>query len=278
MSGGWELPTEIALFEGVGALTASSAGTSITSSGSANTKGSWTQLIAATTRDAAFVVVNPILNGGASNISYGIDIGVGGAGSENPVITNFPAFFSPSQQVFAASAILPVRIPAGSRVSARCQSSGLSAAIGIVLQLGDSSLASADFAQIAEAVGFNTATTLGTAVDGGGTANTKGSYAQIVASAAATYRGFLVVIDTLNTTASALNGKLLDIAIGAAASEQVIVPNIAIALNNGVGNQPQVLGPFWVPIPEGTRLSARCQCSSNAADSRKLGITLMGLR
>lgn len=101
-------------------------------------------------------------------------------------------------------------------------------------------------------------TTLGTTVTASATPHTKGSYAQILASTAFDVFGFWVDIN--NTTASNTNtSSLLDISIGAAASEQVIVSNLLCGWRAGSTTaQPQ--GHYFpIFIPKGTRVAARCQ-------------------
>jgi hypothetical protein len=59
---------------------------------------------------------------------------------------------------------------------------------------------------------------------------------------------------------------LMDFAIGAAASEQIVIPDLYLGASVNVTVMgPKVFGPFDIPIPSGSRLAARCQCVSGGA-------------
>lgn len=103
----------------------------------------------------------------------------------------------------------------------------------------------------------------GTTVTASGTTHTKGSYAQLIASTGRPSYGITIVIH--NVGAASTNARMLvDIAIGAAASEQVIIPNL-LAGNASAWNAASNGGTcyhFPIAIPSGVRISARCQAST----------------
>ena len=66
----------------------------------------------------------------------------------------------------------------------------------------------------------------GSTIDAGGTANTKGSYTQMVASTSRDYCALAWCMDSLNVTPANTANFLVDVAIGGAGSEQVIVSNL----------------------------------------------------
>ncbi len=104
----------------------------------------------------------------------------------------------------------------------------------------------------------------------GGAANVKGAYAEIyVATEFETSLLFLM----LHTIAA--SDYLVDIAIGAAGSEVIIIPDIIIR-NTGSQFQPPVV---WYPValPPGTRLAARAQSASTFAQNRTLDIIIYGV-
>lgn len=87
-------------------------------------------------------------------------------------------------------------------------------------------------------------------------ANTKGSYVDLIASTAFQAHWLLVFVGE----ASASGDFLIDIAIGAAASEQVILANIS-TMSQAKNNEPRYfLVPL--PVPAGTRISARAQATT----------------
>ena len=94
-----------------------------TPSATANTKGSWTQLIAATTFDAIQVRVDMYLQTVfAAAESIAIDIGIGASGSEYVLIPNL-MFSTPGQfQSMKCQYNFPLQIKAGQRIAVRSQS------------------------------------------------------------------------------------------------------------------------------------------------------------
>jgi hypothetical protein len=127
-------------------------------------------------------------------------------------------------------------------------------------------------------MGFQSATTKGTTVTCAGSANTKGSYAQVTASTSYDYIGLGFALDSQALTSG--NGAvwLMDIAIGAAASEKIILPDWAFAVYNQTSYLlPATCHPPFLPmkIPAGTRLSARCQ---SGLASASCGVTIYGVR
>lgn len=108
------------------ANTSTSLGVQLTKPGSANTKGAWTQLTSSCPQPLSAVVIS--MQGGAtSNWNSGtfilVDIGIGAAGSESAVISNFPAVMgsNPESVGFFAPTTQAVSIPAGVRIAARYQ-------------------------------------------------------------------------------------------------------------------------------------------------------------
>lgn len=97
----------------------------------------------------------------------------------------------------------------------------------------------------------------GTNITASATIHTKGSYTQLIASTTYDWHGFWIY--AINTaTSAAATDLLLDVAVGAAASEQVILPNWMVGWSPAV-----TLGPrrMFVPIfiPRGRRIAARSQ-------------------
>lgn len=109
--------------------------------------------------------------------------------------------------------------------------------------------------------------TTGTLVTGGA-ANTKGAYATISAAIPFSAVGIIVSVGSKSATGD----YLLDIAIGAAASESIIIPNLSVT-------GPAYSAAFYYfPIrrlPAGVRLAARCQ-STSASATLGVYVTLIG--
>lgn len=116
-----------------------------------------------------------------------------------------------------------------------------------------------------DAAGLNTGSSTGVSVTTGA-ANTKGSYAELAASTSYDAQGFFVTAGKASDTAT---DTLFDIAIGAAASEQIIIGNLF-----GSGKNDRALRYYCsIPIPAGSRIAARAQ-SVSATVTARIGLTL----
>ncbi len=102
----------------------------------------------------------------------------------------------------------------------------------------------------------------GTRATGHASTNTKGSWTQVNASLPFDSYGFWIAIAG-TATAATLTDVLLDIGIGAASSEIVLVPDL---LAGWIGTPTQSLRTLWIPlfIPKGTRVAVRCQAQIGA--------------
>ena len=113
----------------------------------------------------------------------------------------------------------------------------------------------------------------GTALTNSGVAHTKnGTYTQLVASSPFDAHGFLVQLSV--NSAGTNQSYLVDIAIGASSAEVVIVPNLLF--DTGLSaSYPH--GVIWIPIPipAGTRISARQQ-NNTTTGTLRVSVILLG--
>ncbi len=244
-------------------------GVTITANASNNTKGSYTQLVASTPFACQMIQVSIQAGTSAADITYLLDIATGGAGSETDIVANL---LVDNQNTISANEsvrqfIVPIAIASGVRLSARCQcstgSDTLEIAVTLISTNGAPGLTSA------VTVGASTGTSRGTQIDPGGTANTKGSWVQMVASTASTYQWLMLMMDNFGQTSPAASARwAIDIGTGGAGSEVVLVPDLRVAR----GTTPIVCAPTMYPIltyiPSGTRVAVRASCSINTATSR----------
>lgn len=108
--------------------------------------------------------------------------------------------------------------------------------------------------------------TFGTRLTASATAHAKGSYSQLVASTAYDVHGLTLVIAGSGVSATRTD-MMLDLAIGGAGSEVVILPELLCGWRSAPGAGPQdIFLPFF--IPKGTRIAARLQSliSSDVVD------------
>lgn len=277
MAGGWMVRPQWSNPISLAAVTSGgTGGGTLTSGAAANTKGGWTQVVAATTGDAQWVVLQVLKPYGTSPNSYGIDIGIGAAGSEVALVSNL-TLAGGTQPLVAYQ--LPLTIPAGSRIALRSQNNTASAPCYYTMQtFADSAFGGVSGSAI-DTFGFNASVTLGTALDPGATANTKGAWAQLVASTPAAIAGIVASFDTQGRTTGTSNiDYLFDIAIGASGSERIILPNYYNFMTGaGLATLITVSDLMPLAIPAGSRIAARCQSGNTTAD-RTVGLTLYGVR
>lgn len=257
--------------------TATSAGSaSIAANASANTKAtSFTQLIASTAFEAAWMTVAIAVPG--TTAKYLVDIGIGAAASETVLIANLPlsgASTAPPFQVFT----FPVSIPSGTRISARSQASTGSSACRVQVVLTAGAWASPAPLGRFLTMGADTTDSGGVAVDPGTSANTKGAYTTVYASTDFALKWLCVHCGhdaAANATANL--HMLVDIAVGAAAAEQIVIPDFYNYFPTAV--RASLSPPLCLPvgIPAGTRLSARAQASGATATERLFDVVLIGV-
>lgn len=239
-----------------GSNLATSMGTAVTCSATANTKGSFAQLTASTTNDACFAIVSGAYTGTAVNY-FMIDIAVGAAASEKIILPNLVLAFWPGGNANGNTVSFPIQIPAGTRLSVRCQSVAATAeVVNLNIILFDGAFVEGEGIAGYDAIGADITTSSGTLIGTSG-ANTKGGYIQLTASTARDYIGFLIAGQANNDHTS-----LNDITIGAAASEVIIIPNYLVAFS--VGASP-VSGLIKINIPAATRVAVRQQSDNGGS-------------
>lgn len=105
-----------------GINTAESGGVAMTAPGSINTKGAWTEITASTTAPIRYLLptIQPANAATLTNNVDGLfDIGVGGSGSEVPIMSDMSFRYTTAESQTAPVEGLYVNIAAGSRLAAR---------------------------------------------------------------------------------------------------------------------------------------------------------------
>lgn len=248
----------------------SSTNVTLTAAASAHVKGTYTEVVASTAAATTAIIIsfpNHTLN---SDGRYLIDIATGAAASETIIIPNFIAWTTDQSGTAGMTTLLPVSIPAGTRISARCQCSTANSTLDVqVLLLQGGAATAGTYTQH----GVDTASTNGQIITYG-SSNTKTSYTEMDAGVASDIDVLYVLCSPRDTNAVEQQ-HLLDIATGGAGSETVLIGDIAFSQNNIDDNDMYVFGPIPVSIPAGTRLAVRGQCSASASTSMR--VQLMSL-
>lgn len=237
---------------------AGGAGVTITPNASANTKGSYSQLIASTSAASVWIMVQAKVNPvGTNTKSWLLDIATGAAASEVVVIPNLCISVAAQFNVQTVTLALPLKIPAGTRLSARCQSQTGTSPETLVCK---AIVFGGDVTQIIggngiDSLNADTATSLGTAITPG-SSGSESSYVQIIASTSREYRGIFGLIDTQATNDGGVTSVSTDIAIGGSGSESIIIPNHVIWVS-GANLHDRTIPFLPIRIAAGTRIAAR---------------------
>lgn len=258
--------------ETAGANGTSSGATVVTAAGSANTKGSYAQLIAATASTASALIVS--VRTVATTDSGLLDIAVGGAGSEQIIIPNI---LLASELHMMSAVTWPISIPAGSRIAARLQNTTASATYRVAVYLLSGAFGMSAPGHTVSTYGAATADSGGTQVDPGISAHTKGAWAQITASTDRDHRGLILGVGNQENTAATAGTWLVDVGVGGSGSEQVIIPNWRIHASVDENLAPPQSPCLPVSIPAGSRLAVRAQSSITNATDRLFDAVLYGV-
>lgn len=258
-------------------LAASSDGILVTGAAATNTKGAWVEIIRSTSFDAGLMMfeIRCGTTGLAGDCMY--DIGVGPAGSEQVLIPNVYLSRTTTSAVIGAWQF-PVSLPAGTRIAARAQSSTASNPSALTLRVMASAFQSEEPRGAIYSFGANTATTAGTPIDAGAVANTKGAWAEVVRATPSPIGAISLSVGNNKDVARVFAPFQVDIGIGAAGAEQVVIPDLVFSAEPGDDLIfPSTTWPMPVAIPAGTRIAARCRSSITGAGDRTLDVIVHGV-
>jgi hypothetical protein len=253
-------------------------GTTVTA-GSANVKGSYVEFVASLGFTANRVTILVLATIVAAPRQYLIDLATGAAGSESVVVPNLMTEGSPSSGASPHGELhvaLPLAVASGTRIALRCACSTASDTIG---QLSVTCAAAGGTPGCTAFVnaGADTSDSGGTAVDPGGTANTKGSYTQLTASTGAVAQ-VLVPLATVRGNAAATTAQwAFDVATGAGGAETVLVPDIRLGTAGAaeVRLNLRAVPPLLTYIASGTRIAVRASCDITDATDRLLDAAVL---
>jgi hypothetical protein len=155
---------------------------------------------------------------------------------------------------------VPIRIPAGSRVAARCQSLVSSKAITVRIYLF-SNAESARSPTSITAIGSDTATSTGVALSGA-----SGTWTEITSATTADFQALTLVASSSSTAGNSGNWRLT-LGIGAAGSESevctMVVNQTANPLVQATSGDNFAAPPAGLFVPTGSRLAVKHNITSN---------------
>lgn len=250
----------------------------VTASASTHTKGAFTTLIASTSFAAdAVQLVIAAMNDGADR-RYVFDLAIGGAGSEVVIVPDLFVATTSNGPLVTRAMLLPMAIPAGSRLSARTQCNVGSNSLFLSAQIiaGDAATVFTLGSAAAASYGQTLASTRGTTIDPGASAGTKGAYVEITpaTSSGQDARWMLVHLNQVNNILPASADVRIDIATGGSGSETIIWPDLPASTRvNAPGIWP---AQYFLPvaIPSGTRIAIRAQSSITDATDRVFDVVV----
>ena len=225
---------------------------SVTAGETAHTKGAWTELISSTTHTSSQLVFGAGLSQASQNSAALVDIGVGPAGSEVPVIENLPCGMATQGNSWQIP--LPVEVPAGSRIAMRfqCASAGKTGSFGLSV-FTDGAIQPGAL----RVLGYNTDTSKGIPLQ------LNGSWVEISASVPAAYR-YLVVVPSAGAPALQNNDGSVILGVGAAGSEVERV-GVGVSTTSGESIGCGTMDPSWSSsaiqrgVSAGERIAARLE-------------------
>lgn len=251
--------------------TTASGGITVASGATANTMGSWVQLLAASTRDAygLQLIMRSAVAQSATNNDYLLDVGIGGSGSEQVILP----YINAGGATVGRRYFFPIYIPAGSRIAVRSQRS-VAGSLSINMQISLMSQPGSFVGGRAVDFGTVAAASNGTALTAPGSTNVKAAWTELTASTSAPIKWMMPMPSVPpDNNMGAVNG-LIDVGVGAAGSEVTVIPDQLFSFTNG---EDIIFAPggFPVSIPAGSRLVARFQRGSAVTEVPH--VSVMGL-
>jgi hypothetical protein len=211
----------------------------------------------------------------AAQIDVLFDIGIGAAGSERVLVGNLPASSVNDGSRIESHYLIPILVPAGTRISARSQCT-YTTVLGPYLSMRAVGFGGfGDTVPLAKCttIGADTSDTGGKEIDPGSVADTKGSWIEMSTSLTDGAKGFLIGIGNKLNVARTVYDWTLDIGIGAAGSEVAIIEDYRLSTKANVMT-PRMSPLYPIAIPAGTRISARAQCSGTDSTDRLFDLIL----
>ena len=248
---------------------------------SAHTKGAWSYSVTDTNRADGLLVNFEWEQNYTTIRTLLFDVGIG-AGSDiliNNLMVCPPAGGAAVSRAGEISVFFPVSVPPD-QIRMRSQSSMASHATTYALT---KKLISGlpTVGSVVDTYGVDTANTKGTTLTAPDNPSQYGSWTQIAASTNR-IKALVFAIGHGQADMTTFSDQYFDLSIGIGAAGSEV--ELAEFLQAGGSSQttktlsPGYLGPLYVDIPEGTRLSARVRKQWNSASQRTLDVVIYGVR
>jgi hypothetical protein len=255
----------------VGSVGTSTLGTSVTTGGSAATKGTPAEMIAATAFDTYWIRVMATRYGSATATSAGaMDILIG-ASTEEILVADLLMGFCGGAPAGGKTWDFPLYIPAGSRLAVQAAGERTSTAFHCAVWLygGDGYPPWRPGGKVTT-YGMGTVPN-GTTITPGATGAEDDAYVQITASTTSDHFAFVPSFQSSNDTTTQDRGYAVDIGIGSA-TEQLIGEYYFQSSVNEFYVGPLNSMPVFQDVPSGTRLAMRASSSAGTLDANYNGV------
>lgn len=255
----------------------------ITPNATAHTKGSWaTQSGSAPGRTDGFYLEPPFLGENSTIRSLLVDIGFGSGPTtliSNLMVCPPNANHTTLPRCIAQHTYFPVSVPSSELLKARAQAS-MSSHDDVYLWATTMSSGLPCVGSVVDTYGADTANSKGTTLTASTTEATFGSWVQMTASSERV-KALMIAVGHGQADWSTYGNQWLSlqIGVGAAASEVELVRIYDLGSSSGTGIVSQHwLGPYYVDIPSGTRISARVAKQYSSSSQRTVDVILYGIR
>lgn len=240
--------------------TSSNRNTITCTTGAAHTWGSYVEIDPSLSADCDGIVINmrSLHSAAATDSSTLLRIGTGPATETTWAIigVGYNSYSSGAGAACCEYLIIPGRIPSGTRVAVSAQSARATLTVAAVFTFlaSDKTI---DYVNPPVSIGYDTATSRGITLTAPGSLNTKGAWTVISASTSAAFTALALGFQGAAGTNMNKTGLLVDIGVGPADQEVVIIPDIYLMAN--ANEEITAFSPvsYGVNIPAGSRLVAR---------------------
>lgn len=258
-----------------GVVSASTLGSTASAANAINSKGAWVTIGDITQRKYEFLFLN-VAQRTAGSAAFFIDFGIGPSGANvnsiYALVENIPMSGRGGVDNWNPSYPLPIHVPMSKQMQIRCSATRSAAALHATVAGFTNGVFGKPGYSRGITVGVVSASTLGSSVDAGGTANTKGT-AVVLSSAAPCYsEAILAIIGDAGDVSRAAATFFLDVIV----SSRLSVDNFMFG-QGAIFNvpTPAVSHLFPVQVSSGERIAARTQCSINTTGDRVIDLALI---
>jgi hypothetical protein len=234
---------------------------SFTTGAVAHTAGLYAEVSASLPADCSGVMFVPTaataLNATVSSTL--LEIGIGAALSETVWATGSIGYMTSA--VFGFPFVFPGALAAGTRVAVRARSARTSLALnGVFIFLPEKTIP----LTTPVTMGVNTATSRGVTLTAPVSLDTKSAWTEIEDSTPSAFSALSIFTQSVTSTTMNSSGVLVDIGIGAAGSETVLIPDFYLfASSTAEYYSAYTPRAYGIDIPAGSRLSARYSRANN---------------